>query len=245
MKSIRPSRTSGFAVIDETGRPGRRIPYVIAVHTMESEHRLGYGVAAMSAMSAMSDGAEEPALVDWMGRYADGEADAFQSLYRALAPRLLAYLVGILADRAASEDALQHTFIRLHESRHLYVRGADPAPWIFTIAHRVALDELRRRKRSKVRLGVAEESVPEPRADLDGSREGSAEVPDERIEVTLGLLHLLPEAQRAAILLTKVEGRSLSEAAAITGTTVTAIKLRAHRAYVTLRKLFGKDQEVS
>ena len=184
---------------------------------------------------------EEPvALAEQMARYAAGDANAFHLLYRTLSPRLFGYLVGLLTDRAAAEDVLQQTFIRVHEARASYVAGADPAPWIFTIGHRLALDELRRRKRTKVRLAAAEERLPEPPADLDGSRAGSHDEPDERIEVTLGLLEQLPEAQRAAILLTKVEGRSLAEAAAITGTTVGAMKVRAHRAYVMLRKLVGK-----
>jgi RNA polymerase sigma-70 factor (ECF subfamily) len=173
-----------------------------------------------------------------MERYAGGDAEAFHALYKSISPRLFGYLSGLLGERVAAEDVLQLTFIRLHEARDQYVRGADPAPWIFTIGHRLALDELRRRKRARVRL--AAESPPEAHAELDGSQEGSAEQPDERIAVTLALLQQLPESQRTAILLTKVEGRSLAEAAEITGATVSAIKLRAHRAYVTLRKLLGK-----
>lgn len=201
---------------------------------MESSYELGY------APRAVVDDDEIASMRQAMERYAGGDVAAFHTLYRAISPRLLGYLAGLLGDRAAAEDALQQTFIRLHEARSSYVQGADPAPWIFTIGHRLALDELRRRKRARVRLAGAEERLPEPRADLDGSKEGSVDVPDERIEVTLALVQQLPLAQRAAIMLTKVEGRSLAEAAAITGTTVSAIKLRAHRAYVTLRKRVGK-----
>jgi DNA-directed RNA polymerase specialized sigma24 family protein len=41
-----------------------------------------------------------------------------------------------------------------------------------------------------------------------------------------------------------VHGRSLVETAAITGTTVGAVKLRIHRGYTTLRKLLGGRAEV-
>ena len=180
-------------------------------------------------------------LADAMARYAAGDAGAFDVLYRALAPRLLGYLNGLLGDRAAAEDALQQTFVRVHEARAAYVEGADPAPWIFTIGHRVALDELRRKKRARVRLAHTGERLPEPAADLDGTAAGSTRVPDERLQVTLASVATLPESQRAALLLTKVEGRSVAEAAAICGTTAGAVKLRAHRAYVSLRKLLGKE----
>jgi RNA polymerase sigma-70 factor (ECF subfamily) len=198
---------------------------------------LGYAPRIVAAPAPII---EEETLAAWMARYVAGDANAFHAIYRSISPRLFGYLVGLLADRAAAEDVLQQTFVRLHEARGSYVAGADPAPWIFTIGHRLALDELRRRKRAKVRLAAVDEHLPEPPAELDGSRADAQEVPDERIALTLGLLEQLPEAQRAAILLTKVEGRSLAEAAAITGSTVGAMKVRAHRAYATLRKLVNK-----
>src|SRR4051812_46980110 len=175
-----------------------------------------------------------------MARYCDGDAGAFDELYAAVAPRLLAYLIGLIAERAAAEDLLQLTFLKLHESRDIYVRGADPVPWLYTIAHRTCLDELRRRKRSRARVGEEVRPSDEPRADLKGGAE--SETREEGFsDETLRALATLPESQREALLLTTVQGRSHREAAAITGTTATAIKLRAHRAYVSLRKLLGKE----
>ena len=53
----------------------------------------------------------------------------------------------------------------------------------------------------------------------------------------LAALAELPEAQRQAVMLTKLEGRSVAEAAAIAGTTPGAMKVRAHRGYEALRRL--------
>jgi RNA polymerase sigma-70 factor, ECF subfamily len=220
---------------------GRDVELAIQARVLVLPPTLGYAPALLAHESASAGTDDQPALAALMERYAAGDATAFDALYAALSPRLFGYLLRLIGDRAAAEDALQQTFIRLHEARGAYVRGADPAPWLFTIAHRVALDELRRRKRARVRLAHEGERLPDPRAEMDGSREGAApEAPDERIQVTLELLQKLPEQQRAALVLTKLEGRSLAEAAAISGTTSTAIKLRAHRAYVRLRELLGK-----
>jgi RNA polymerase sigma-70 factor (ECF subfamily) len=49
------------------------------------------------------------------------------------------------------------------------------------------------------------------------------------------LLDELPREQRRAVVLTKIEGRPVVEAATILGVTPGAVKLRAHRAYKTLR----------
>src|SRR5882757_10929038 len=114
----------------------------------------------------MDDEAREAAEV--MTRYCAGEAAAFQRLYALLAPRILAYLRGLIGDRAAAEDLLQQTFLKVHEARSAYVRGANPIPWVYTIAHRTCLDELRKRKRSRVRLTKDGERHAEPAAHLTG-----------------------------------------------------------------------------
>ncbi|HTM22561.1 MAG TPA: sigma factor-like helix-turn-helix DNA-binding protein, partial [Kofleriaceae bacterium] len=46
----------------------------------------------------------------------------------------------------------------------------------------------------------------------------------------------LPQAQREAVVLTKLEGKSIAEAAAIAGASPGAMKVRAHRGYQALRK---------
>jgi RNA polymerase sigma-70 factor, ECF subfamily len=186
-----------------------------------------------------------------MERYCRGEPAAFHQLYGLLAPRILAYLRGLLGDRAAAEDALQLTFLKVHEARATYLRGANPIPWIYTIAHRTSLDEIRKRKRSRVRLSaLGAPSAPgsEPTAHITGVAAEQHPDPAERQEAStaaagaLAALAALPENQRQALLLTKVHGRSIAQAAMITGSTQGAIKQRAHRAYVTLRRLLGEGE---
>jgi RNA polymerase sigma-70 factor (ECF subfamily) len=60
----------------------------------------------------------------------------------------------------------------------------------------------------------------------------------------LKALQFLPANQREALVLTKVHGRSQAEAASIVGTSVGAIKLRAHRGYVALRRALGKGDSL-
>ncbi len=180
-----------------------------------------------------------------MGRYCDGDAGAVRKLYALVAPRLLHYAMCLVGDRQTAEDALQTTFLKLHHARTAYLRGADPIPWLYTITHRVCLDELRRAKRSHVRLTHDGTQLPEVIADLRGapdSGEPDAET-RELYTLTLAALEQLPPNQREALVLTKLHGRSMIEAATITGSTPGAIKLRAHRAYVTLRKLLGATKE--
>lgn len=175
-----------------------------------------------------------------MERYCAGDAAAFHRLYNMLAPRIVAYLRGLIGDRAAAEDLLQHTFLKVHEARGAYVRGANPIPWIYTIAHRTCLDELRKRRRSRVRLTSDGTLAAPPRADITGTAEEAAAAAESpRAAAAMAALQHLPENQRQALILTKVHGRSHAEAAQIVGSTPGAIKLRAHRAYVSLRQILG------
>jgi len=182
-----------------------------------------------------------------MARYCRGDTAAFHRLYAMLAPRILAYLTGLLGDRAAAEDALQLTFLKLHEARASYVLGADPIPWLYTIAHRTGLDEIRKRKRSRVRLSKDGDLPAEPAAHITGTAADAHPDPADRAgggaaAGALAALAQLPENQRQALILTKVHGRSIADAAMITGSTPGAIKQRAHRAYVTLRELLGRKE---
>ena len=175
-----------------------------------------------------------------MARYQDGDASAFRELYALVAPRLLGYLMKMARDKALADDLLQQTFLKVHRARGAYVRGADPMPWIYSIAHRTFIDETRKVKRAVVR--VADDAVPEVAAGLDGEsaeRRDEPRVDPELARATLDALAHLPAQQREAVVLTKLDGKSVAEAAEIAGTSVGAMKVRAHRGYEALRKLLG------
>ena len=174
---------------------------------------------------------------DLMQRYCDGDAGAFRELYALVAPRLLGYLLKMARERALADDLLQQTFMKVHRARAAYVRGADPLPWIYSIAHRTFIDEARKHKRAVVRLGEVEE-LPEVPAGLTGEsadRREDGRADPELVTAALDALALLPDQQREAVVLTKLDGKSVAEAAEIAGTTVGAMKVRAHRGYEALR----------
>jgi RNA polymerase sigma-70 factor (ECF subfamily) len=180
-----------------------------------------------------------------MQRYCDGDAGAFRELYALVAPRLLGYLMKMTRERALADDLLQQTFLKVHRARAAYVRGADPVPWIYSIAHRTFLDETRKRKRALVRVGEVEE-LPEVPADITGEsadRRDEARGDPEMMTAALDALAELPVQQREAVVLTKLDGKSVAEAAAIAGTTVGAMKVRAHRGYEALRRMLGPSRE--
>jgi RNA polymerase sigma-70 factor, ECF subfamily len=168
-----------------------------------------------------------------MERYAAGDDAAFGLVYDTLAPRLYGYLLRQTRDRARAEDLLQQTLLHIHRARERFIPGADVMPWAFAIARRLVVDSVRRGRR-EVLTSTGETdglSLAPGAEDLVHVNELAA-----RIETVLARL---PRSQRAAFELIKHEGLSVAEAAAVLGTTVAAVKLRAHRAYEALRGALG------
>jgi RNA polymerase sigma factor (sigma-70 family) len=187
-------------------------------------------------------GSDDSRFTSVMARYCDGEARAFEELYAGLAPRILGYLRAMVGEQATAEDLLQLTFMKLHQCRATYVRGANPVPWLYTIAHRTCIDEMRRRTRSRVRLSKDGELPHEPAADITGAAETEQSSQDDgAVARGLAALASLPDPLRQAVVLIKIHGHSSVEAASIVGTTVSAIKVRAHRGYVALRRKLLDD----
>jgi RNA polymerase sigma-70 factor (ECF subfamily) len=171
-----------------------------------------------------------------MERYARGEAAAFSELYDLLAPRLSSFLLRRTHDKARAEDLLQQTFLQMHSARRHFCEGADVVPWAFAIARRLLIDLYRKSGRELLdddeaaRDSIAPEPCPE--------RLAAQRRLTERVEQELTRV---PEAHRVAFDLVQREGLSMAEAAEVLGTTVTAVKLRAHRAYEALRASLGDE----
>jgi RNA polymerase sigma-70 factor (ECF subfamily) len=172
-----------------------------------------------------------------MERYAAGNDAAFAEVYDALSPRLLAYLRRQTRDEAFAEDVVQQTFLHMHRARGTFIRGSSVFPWAFAIARRLIIDGARRGRRDLL-AGAAE---------IDGDEDAKAEggTADQEVEARELARRLqtelskLPASQRAAFELLRIEGLSHHEAAEVLGATVSAVKLRAHRAYVALRSIIG------
>jgi RNA polymerase sigma-70 factor (ECF subfamily) len=177
------------------------------------------------------------ALDDAMDRYARGDDAAFGEVYDQLAPRLFAFLVRRTRDHGKAEDVVQQTMLQIHRARGRFLPGAEVLPWAFAIARRLLIDQHRRGGREVLAPSDDDasellESLDAPADEIAIAREVAAHLGEE--------LRRLPENQREAFELIKQEGLSVAEAAQVLGTTVAAVKLRAHRAYEALRGVLAR-----
>ncbi len=192
------------------------------------EFGYGPGFAAM---------ATDDRLEAHMARFVGGEMAAFEVLYARLAPRVRAMLRALSGDPRLTEDLLQTTFLKMHRARATWIAGAPVEPWVFAIARRVFLDHLRHRRRRPEHL-THDGALPEPPAP-DDAPAGFARLDEQSLRALEAGLAALNPTHREALVLLKIEGLSVAEAAAVVGVSPGNLKVRAHRAYEALRKALG------
>lgn len=169
-----------------------------------------------------------------MGRFCQGDAQAFDALFGRYARAIHAYLTRMVGNRSAAEDLTQATFLSLVRARGRFMEGARFRPWLYAIATNAARDHLRRKR--------PEDLTDE--GDLPSSPGEAAPMPDPGLERTIQrALAQLPDAQREAIVLHRFEGMSFGEIAEALGVTESAVKVRAHRGYEKLRELLAHLRE--
>jgi RNA polymerase sigma-70 factor, ECF subfamily len=187
-------------------------------------------------------GGDTAALDAAMERYALGEDAAFEEIYDGLASRLYGFSLRHTRDRARAEDVVQQTLLQIHRARGRFVPGARVLPWAFAIARRLLIDQHRRSGREVLAKSDDGDDALDLLLALDAAADelAIARQVAARIEHELARL---PENQRVAFELIKQEGLSVADAAAALGTTVTAVKLRAHRAYEALRAVLADTKK--
>jgi RNA polymerase sigma-70 factor (ECF subfamily) len=157
----------------------------------------------------------------WLRAQAGDEA-AYRDCLVRIATRLRGYLrrrmQGLPDD---VEDLVQETLLALHLQRGTYDPTLPVSAWVLAIARHKLVDLWRRRGR-RDDLHDALDDVDETQLVAASEETGTQRDLDK-------LLQELPEAQRVAIVLTKVEGLSVAEAAQRTGASESAIKVQVHR----------------
>jgi RNA polymerase sigma-70 factor (ECF subfamily) len=79
-----------------------------------------------------------------IARFRGGDTDAFADLVRRWHRRLLGYVVRMCGDATSADDLVQQTLIRVWRGLQSYDDRQRFGSWLFTIAHHVTVDHLRR-----------------------------------------------------------------------------------------------------
>lgn len=176
---------------------------------------------------------------DWslVERVRAGDPSAFDEIIARYKRPILAFVYRMIGDATEAEDVAQDVFVRaygvLSNSRFMASKAAF-STWLFQVARNAAIDCLRRRKRRPsesldacIERGGFPDRSPNPR-DVSASREVG-----ERIAAAIGLL---PEDQRAVLVLSEYDGLSDAEIASVMQCSVKSVESRLYRARRFLRE---------
>jgi RNA polymerase sigma-70 factor (ECF subfamily) len=179
-----------------------------------------------------------------------GEAAAFKQMVTSWQDLVYNTSLGLVQNEMDAEDVTQEVFVKAWESIGGFKGESKLSTWLYRITVTKSLDFLRSRKRKKrfayiqSLFGINDELVIDP---ADFLHPG---VKAEKKELSVALFKAigqLPDQQKAAFVLSRVEGLNHKEVSEVIGTTVPAVESLLQRAKLNLRKyleeVYRKEKE--
>ncbi len=176
-----------------------------------------------------------------MLRVKRGDMQAFEELAEKYKQPIVNMMYRMLRDLDEAEDLAQNVFIRVYQSAHRYEVSARFSTWIFTIARRLCLNEIRRRGRHPAESLESSQTEYEDQPARQFEDAKTFSPPEAFLHGELArkieeALAQLPEKQRLAIALCRQEELSYEEIAKVLGCSVAATKSLIHRGRETLKE---------
>ncbi|MDA0678869.1 MAG: RNA polymerase sigma factor [Proteobacteria bacterium] len=205
---------------------------IAAIHAETLKQPLG-GHDRVAYACRMDVELEDSAL---MLRYRDGDAAAFEALYRRHNNSLYRYLLRLSLNRDTAEDLFQEAWGKIINSRHNYRPTAKFSTFLFRVAHNCFIDHLRKNKRHTAETNIDPDLSPNP-----------GEQPDQSVENQLArrkldaCLREIPPEQRDVFLLYEEAGMSIDEIATITSVNRETAKSRLRYAVGKLKVAFSEQ----
>lgn len=168
--------------------------------------------------------------MELLQRFADGDLEAFETLFRQHQAQVFGWILRIVRNRATAEDLTIEAFWRLYRARSRFdVRLGSCAGYLRRIATNVSLDHLRG---AHPHAELSEDPPDRPRMNVVDQSELRSAI--------LSAIQQLSPRVRAAVLLALVEGEPYESIADALGISVNAVKVRVFRGVRILRKELQK-----
>lgn len=168
-----------------------------------------------------------------------GDEAAFKSIVEQWKDMVYNTSLGIVQNETEAEDITQDVFIKVFENISSFKGESKFSTWLYRIATTTSLDHLRSKKRKK-RFGfifsLGSDESNESNQVPDFQHPGIKLDNKERASVLFGAISKLPEYQKAAYTLHKLESLSYKEISEVMNTTVAAVESLLSRANGNLRK---------
>ena len=168
-----------------------------------------------------------------------GEEGAYRELVRRYERQVYSVAFRMVRVREDAEDLTQETFVRMFRALDRYDPTRAFPAWIFTIAARLSIDHVRRRRVKTVSLVRVEPGSDEERViEVEDTGLGPEElaVRSEEEQAAGDLIGSLPEHYRIVVMLRHQQGLSYEEIAEALRLPLGTVKARIHRARALLKQ---------
>jgi RNA polymerase sigma-70 factor (ECF subfamily) len=172
-----------------------------------------------------------------MLRVRDGDTASFALLLERHRNPVVHFLYRMVQNQAVAEELAQEVFLRVYRSRAGYEPTAKFTTWLFRIATHLALNHLRDERHARNHESLdreAAEGMPRQLPDRNPSVEQSL-VRQARLNEIRRAIEMLPEKQKAAVLMHKYQEMDYGQIATALSCSESAVKSLLFRAYETLR----------
>jgi RNA polymerase sigma-70 factor (ECF subfamily) len=172
-----------------------------------------------------------------------GDRAAFRTLYQRYARAMVGYCHRFVKDAARAEELAQDVFLKVHATAARWTPSARFKTWLYRVATNHCLNELRRAEhQARQEAPRDEEGTPDLDALASPAASPHQALEGRRLEAALRrCLAKLPESQRAAFVLCRLEGLSYEEIAETLETSVSAVKSLIHRASLAVAAALDPD----
>jgi RNA polymerase sigma-70 factor (ECF subfamily) len=168
-----------------------------------------------------------------------GDEAAFKQIVESSQGLVYNTALGIVQNPEDAEDVAQEVFVQLYESIHSFKGESKLSTWLYRITVSKAMDHLRKKKRKKrfayvqSLFGANEELIHDP---PDFVHPGVTLDNREKAKELFKAIEKLPEKQKIAFTLNRIEGLSYQEISEIMNLTVASVESLLHRARKNLKK---------
>jgi RNA polymerase sigma-70 factor (ECF subfamily) len=181
--------------------------------------------------------AQKPLPLDTLMELAQaGDKTAYHELLSRCSTILRGFIAKRISDYSAAEDIVQEVLISIHKAQHTYDPTRPFMPWMFAIANFRLADYLRKfYKNEEISLEFT-----------DDFSEGDPEnvtFTYHKYEYLYKAIEQLSDRQRNIVLLLKIEGLTIKEVSKACSLSESAVKVTAHRAYKTLRRILEQQDK--
>jgi len=172
-----------------------------------------------------------------MLRVKEGDGASFGILLEKHRSPVIHFLYRMVQNQAIAEELAQEVFLRVYRSRESYEPTAKFTTWLFRIATHLALNSLRDGRNQRLEERLDDDSSDTPVRQVSDQRPSVEQtmVQQARLDEVRRAVAMLPEKQRAAVLMHKYREMEYSQIAKVLNCSESAVKSLLFRAYETLR----------